>query len=260
MTPMIFWAISPAILIVVYFFFRDRFPEPPRIVFYTFALGVLSIIPISILNIFLDFYGDSLNTSYFAKDFYFNFLRAAFHEELYKFLILIYFCSRHTEFNEPMDAIIYGIAVSLGYAAFENVGYVVGHANFNYTWKELAFIRVLPTLMHGVNGSIMGLLLSKILFDKRSDHTKLILALVIPVFFHGIYNQLIQYVTLVSILMLLIASIYVFILIRRMRASQEAKIIEAETKFLINHSIIFQSIFLTLILVIISVAFVVGMS
>ena len=118
MTPMIFWATSPAILIVVYFFFRDRFPEPPRIVFYTFALGVLSIIPISILNIFLDFYGDSLNTSYFAKDFYFNFLRAAFHEELYKFLILIYFCSRLTEFNEPMDAIIYGIAVSLGYAAF----------------------------------------------------------------------------------------------------------------------------------------------
>ena len=259
MTPMIFWAVSPAILIVVYFFLRDRFKEPPRIVIYTFVLGVLSCIPIAIGNIYLDSYGDSLYTSQFAYDFYTHMLRAAFHEELYKFLILFYFCSRHTEFNEPMDAVVYGIAVSLGYAVLENIGYVTAYENYGMTWQYMAQIRVLPTIMHGTNGVIMGLLLSKVLFVHR-DHTKLILALLIPVLFHGFYNLSITYIPGLSILLLIIFVIYIFILVRRIRNLQASKIMEGEIKETISHSIVLQSIVFSLIAIIISVAIVVGMN
>ena len=256
---MIFWATSPTILILVFFYFRDRFKEPPRIVFYTFILGVLSLIPIGIGNIFLDLYGDGLDASYFAKDFYTYVLRAAFHEELYKYLILVYFCSRRTEFNEPMDAIVYGVAVSLGYAAFENVEYVLGHADFDSTWQSMAAIRVLPTIMHGVNGVIMGFLLSNVLFLPW-DRGKLILALLIPVFFHGAYNMLLTYAPLASLLLLLIMIIYSFVSNRRIRKLQQSKIIETEIKETLSHSIVFQSIFFSLIVVIISVAIVIGMN
>ena len=258
MIPMIFWATSPAILILVFFYFRDRFKEPPRIVFYTFVLGILSVIPIVIGNIFLDSYGDGLDASYFAQYFYTYVLRAAFHEELYKYLILVYFCSRRTEFNEPMDAIIYGVAVSLGYAAFENVEYVLGHADFDSTWQSIAAIRVLPTIMHGVNGVIMGFLLSNVLFLPW-DRGKLILALLIPVFFHGAYNMLLTYAPLASLLLLLIMIIYSFVSNRRIRKLQQSKIIETEIKETLSHSIVFQSIFLSLIVVITSVAIVIGM-
>ena len=259
MIPMIFWATSPAILILVFFYFRDRFKEPPRIVFYTFVLGILSVIPIAIGNIFLDSYGDGLDASYFAKDFYTYVLRAAFHEELYKYLILVYFCSRRTEFNEPMDAIVYGVAVSLGYAAFENVEYVLGHADFDSTWQSMAAIRVLPTIMHGVNGVIMGFLLSNVLFLPW-DRGKLFLALLIPVFFHGAYNVLLTYAPLASLLLLLIMIIYSFVSNRRIRKLQQSKIIETEIKETLSHSIVFQSIFLSLIVVITSVAIVIGMN
>ena len=259
MTPMIFWAMSPAILIVVYFFLRDRFKEPPRIVIYTFILGVLSCIPIGFVNFYLDSYGYSLYTSQFAHDFYTHMLRAAFHEELYKFLILFYFCSRHTEFNEPMDAVVYGIAVSLGYAAYENIGYVMAHEHFGYTWQYMAKIRVLPTIMHGTNGVIMGLLLSKVLFIHR-NHTKLILALLIPVLFHGFYNLSITYLPGISILLLIFFVVYMFTLVRRIRNLQASKIMETEIKEVISHSIVFQSIFLTLAVVAIFVAIVVGMN
>ena len=259
MIPMIFWATSPAILILVFFYFRDRFKEPPRIVFYTFILGILSLIPIAIGNIFLDSYGDGLDASYFAKDFYTYVLRAAFHEELYKYLILVYFCSRRREFNEPMDAIVYGVAVSLGYAAFENVEYVLGHADYDSTWQSMAAIRVLPTIMHGVNGVIMGFLLSNVLFLPW-DRGKLILALLIPVFFHGAYNMLLTYAPLASLLLLLIMIIYSFVSNRRIRKLQQSKIIETEIKETLSHSIVFQSIFLSLIVVITSVAIVIGMN
>ena len=256
---MIFWATSPTILILVFFYFRDRFKEPPRIVFYTFVLGILSLIPIAIGNIFLDSYGDGLDASYFAKDFYNYVLRAAFHEELYKYLILVYFCSRHTEFNEPMDAVVYGVAVSLGFSAFENVEYVLGHADYDSTWQSMAAIRVLPTIMHGVNGVIMGFLLSNVLFLPW-DRSKLILALLIPVFFHGAYNMSLTYAPLASLLLLLIMIIYGFVLSRRIRKFQKSKIIEIEIKETLSHSTVFQSIFFSLIVVIISVAIVIGMN
>ena len=256
MTQMIFWAVSPAILIVIYFFLRDRFREPPRIVLYTFALGVLSCIPILIVNIPLDIYGYSLNTSNFGRDFYKNILRAAFHEEFYKFIILYYFCARHTEFNEPMDAIVYGVAASLGFSALENVNYVLSHESYYTTWQEMAYIRVFPTIMHGTNGVIMGLLLSKVLFVHR-NHTKLILALLIPVLIHGSYNLIITYLPGLGILLLIILVIYIFILMRRIRKLQASKIIEAEIKETINHSIVFQSIFISFVAVVILVAIVV---
>ena len=158
MIPMIFWATSPAILILVFFYFRDRFKEPPRIVFYTFVLGILSLIPISIGNIFLDSYGDGLDASYFAKDFYTYVLRAAFHEELYKYLILVYFCSRHTEFNEPMDGLVYRPCASLGFATWENMEYIYFpfiEAPFGPYF--LVFLRMFTTIpMHAVCGIIMG--------------------------------------------------------------------------------------------------------
>ncbi len=259
MTEMVFWAISPAILIVVYFFLRDRFREPPRVVMYTFALGVLSCIPIVIVNIPIDIYGYGLNTSNFGKDFYTHMLRAGFHEEFYKFLILYYFCSRHTEFNEPMDAIVYGVAASLGFSALENVTYVLNHESYYATWQEMAYIRIFPTIMHGTNGIIMGLLLSKVLFIHR-NHTKLILALLIPVLFHGSYNLIITYLPSLGVILLFVFVIYIFILVRRIRKLQANKIMEPEIKETISHTTVFQSIFICLVLIVILVAIVVGMN
>ena len=121
----------------------------------------------------------------------------------------------------------------------------------------MAQIRVLPTIMHGTNGIIMGLLLSKVLFVHR-DHTRLILALLIPVLFHGFYNLSITYLPGLSILLLIFFVIYIFTLVRRIRNWQASKIIEGEIKETISHSIVFQSIFLSLIAIIISVAIVGG--
>ena len=80
-------AIVPAVLILLFFFFRDRFREPPRVVFTTFVLGFLFVIPLGLFNIILDDIYYNLQVSELAKTIYMNLLRAAFHEEIYKFLI-----------------------------------------------------------------------------------------------------------------------------------------------------------------------------
>ena len=53
-----------------------------------------------------------------------SFFRAAFLEEGIKICLLLFFCVRLSALNEPMDAIVYGAAIGLGYAAMENIAYL----------------------------------------------------------------------------------------------------------------------------------------
>jgi RsiW-degrading membrane proteinase PrsW (M82 family) len=51
-------------------------------------------------------------------------LFVGFNEEFWKAALTVVLIRRLREFDEPLDAIIYGMAVALGFAAFENIGYV----------------------------------------------------------------------------------------------------------------------------------------
>lgn len=45
-------------------------------------------------------------------------------EEWWKMIATVWLVSKLHEFNEPVDGVIYGMAVSLGFAAVENIGYI----------------------------------------------------------------------------------------------------------------------------------------
>ena len=102
-----FITIFPPILIVTYFYLNDKFREPTQLLTYTFFLGILITIPAGILNSFIPY----------------TFL-AGFTEEPLKFLVLYFFIRKRKSFNEPMDAIVYGVTISLGFATLENLQYV----------------------------------------------------------------------------------------------------------------------------------------
>ena len=59
-----------------------------------------------------------------SGDSFLHFFRAAYLEEGLKFAFLIFVCVRLDALNEPIDAIVYGAAIGLGYAAMENLSYL----------------------------------------------------------------------------------------------------------------------------------------
>ena len=122
-------AIIPAILILLYAYKQDTFPEPPRIVFKTFLFGCATVLGIDLLIPVLDNFSKE---NFTGQTFHFfnNFIRAAFVEEFFKLSVIIFYCTRKTAFDEPMDGLIYGVAASLGFAAYENIDYVL------YFYKE----------------------------------------------------------------------------------------------------------------------------
>merc|ERR1712127_626421 len=79
-----------------------------------------------------------------AERTFMSFFRAAFLEEGIKFALLLFFCVRLSDLNEPMDAIVYGAATGLGYAAIENLGYL-NSGDLETAWTfSIVKVRYIP--------------------------------------------------------------------------------------------------------------------
>jgi RsiW-degrading membrane proteinase PrsW (M82 family) len=75
-------------------------------------------------------------------------------EEAVKVLVITVVSAWRKPFTDPMDTVIYGAAAGLGFAAYENLFYLVQHADM---WQSLAALRsVLTVPFHGALGIIAG--------------------------------------------------------------------------------------------------------
>ncbi len=182
--------IVPSLVILLYFFTSDKFKEPKSTIAIVFALGILICLPAGILNEFMsDNFGDAKN----PNDLTHSFLGPAWTEEILKFLILYTIVLKRSEFNEPMDGIVYGVAASLGFATYENYTYVYILAE---TWdilpSQMAIWRSYSAVpMHGLNGCIMGFYFGMYAFTANKKY--LILSIIIPYLLHGLYNFLVMH-------------------------------------------------------------------
>jgi hypothetical protein len=81
-------------------------------------------------------------------------LGVALPEETVKILVIFAISARRRRFADPMDTVVYGAAAGLGFAAYENLAYLVQHAEM---WRALAALRsVLTVPFHGALGIIAG--------------------------------------------------------------------------------------------------------
>ena len=259
--------ILPPILLGFIIWKSDKFPEPGKFLVASFLLGVSIIFPLDLFirvaeDHIAPIFGIDLDTIITwnegawkednavypaAARTFMSFFRAAFLEEGIKFALLIFFCVRLSDLNEPMDAIVYGAAIGLGYAAIENVGYL-NYGDLETAWTlKIVKVRYIPLIMHLGFGVIMGWLLSLNLFEERSAFKRrvmLILALAVPVILHGSYNYLRAYeVFPILILILIIGIIYFY------RREQLKKITEGMDKSIIENIDVFYAYLVSIILV-----------
>jgi RsiW-degrading membrane proteinase PrsW (M82 family) len=110
-------ATAPAIFWLWFYYRSDRWdPEPKVLVFKLFLCGALVAAPAWFLQGILPGPDGAL---------YDNFVRVALLEEAFKVAPLLWFALRRREFDEPMDGIVYAVAVALGFATVENVIYAI---------------------------------------------------------------------------------------------------------------------------------------
>ena len=215
-------AVIPAAVLLIIIYKKDRLePEPPRLLLLLVLLGIaatfLAIGTETLGTFILDHILPEGSTLY---NFLMYFIVVALSEEGFKYLFLKKCTWKNKAFNCQFDAVVYAVFVSLGFALWENVGYVLAYG------LETAVIRALTAIPgHASFGVFMGAWYGMAkryqnygMPAKSSTCRKL--ALLLPVLAHGFYDfiassehELSVWIFVVFIIVMFIAA---FILVRKL--------------------------------------------
>ena len=111
-------------------------------------------------------------------------------EELGKYVVLRLITWKNKHFNYSYDAIVYAVFVSLGFAALENIGYVIGNG------VSAALLRMVTAVPgHACFAVFMGFFYSKAKYASLTNGKGVggfkALAIMVPIILHGIYDAII---------------------------------------------------------------------
>ena len=183
-------AVIPAVILMIRAYRSDRLErESPALLRRLVVAGILSSLLAlveeyvleAVLNLFVP--SDSILYSVLL---YFGVVALA--EESSKYILLKRRTWRSAEFNCQYDGIVYALFVSLGFALWENISYVMAYG------FDAAILRALTAIPgHACFGVFMGVFYS---LAKRADNrgdeaasgTYRFLSVLIPALLHGVYD------------------------------------------------------------------------
>ena len=181
-------ALLPAIILGIYIWRKDPHPEPFIWALRAFLLGVLICMPVAFLENWVNglIFGGGEPHTLFGSTVK-AFFVAAIPEEGAKLLALWLLLRNNKQFDEHFDGIVYAVFISLGFAAIENVGYVLmaGEA-----WMSTAIVRALLAVPgHYAFAILMGYYYALYHFVDKSKRNAWFMFLM-PVLAHGVYDAL----------------------------------------------------------------------
>lgn len=190
---LIFISIIPVYLLGLYIYKKDTVKEPKSLLVGLFASGFFAAIIVTFINILMyfiipDFYISSVTNKYSSlKLFGLIFFEIALVEEFCKWLMIRLLGYNSKNFDQVYDIIVYSVFVSLGFAAVENILYVVPEN------LSLGIYRALFSVPGHVSfGVFMGYFLGLAKINEKSNKSLyriyMLSSVLIPTCFHAIYN------------------------------------------------------------------------
>ena len=183
-------ALLPAVVLLIYIYRKDKLDrEPMSLILKLLALGAVSCLPAAGLEYAVSW----VITQFGVRNSYFSafleaFAVAALCEELLKFIFLRVMTWNNPDFDYQFDAIVYAVTVSLGFAALENVLYVL---QSGFATGVLRAVTSVPG--HAFFGVFMGYFYG---FAKLAEsqgrvteqREYLALSFLVPILLHGVYD------------------------------------------------------------------------
>lgn len=173
--------IAPSFALLSYFYLKDEYEtEPLKEVLRIFLLGMIMVFPIMFIQYVLKV------EQVINIDFIEAFFSVALLEEFFKWFVLYFTIYKSVEFDEHYDGIVYGVAISLGFATAENILYLLSNG------LEYAMGRAfLPVSSHALFGVIMGYYFGKAKFCNLKETPIFILySLTLPTLLHALYDYI----------------------------------------------------------------------
>lgn len=190
---LLFLAALPVILISRYVYKKDKNKEPAKLLIKLFFMGIASCFMVFLISDIMQeaipLFGAETESLSFFELLIYVFVGIALVEEFCKWFMLYTGAYKNKEYEEVYDGLVYAVFVSLGFAFFENILYVLG----NDSIATGIFRGVLAVPGHACDAVFMGHFLSmakmaSIRNDKANEKKYLWYSVLVPTALHGIYD------------------------------------------------------------------------
>ena len=184
-------ALAPALILLWWIYHKDTQPEPTRQVVKGFFYGGLATFVSTLIS------GPLMGLGLFSQDpaswqeaVRLSFLGAALPEESAKLLMLWLLLRNNPEFDERFDGIVYAASVGLGFAAFENLLYVLAAGADWFTVSLSRAFFAVPG--HFAFAVVMGYYYSlQHFYGSYAPKGTKVKILLYPILLHGCYDSLV---------------------------------------------------------------------
>ncbi len=214
----LFLGLIPSFVWLSFFLQEDLHPEPRKMIFAVFLVGILAALGAYAVQFWLS--GYLITVGFGAKSLHYTTAFAAI-EELVKFLAA-YVVIRHSKyFDEPIDAMIYLLTAAMGLAAVENVAVAFQNGLAAVTIGSLLFRFLGATLLHALSSATMGYYWARGIIQKHV-FVYLVWGFLMATLLHTVFNYFIVVFDgglLYSIGILIMAAFFVFYDFEQLRKS-----------------------------------------
>ena len=211
----LFAAVLPAVFLLTYIYREDTIEkEPAPLLWGLLLMGVLAALVSIVIEELIDGYLVTiLDNKSAAYSIVSAFLGVAAVEEGTKFLFLKLRTWKDTNFNYRFDGVVYAVFVSLGFAAFENIGYVYGYGLSVSVPR--AFLAVPGHMAFAVfMGAFYGRAkLCRDFGDRAGCFWNLLCAYLTAVFLYGFYDSCAMIGNVLSTLLFVIFVIVMYVVV-----------------------------------------------
>jgi len=217
--------ILPSTIWLLFFLREDAHPESNRTILKVFFFGVIAALYAIIFE--LDF-GLTLDVFFPSVSLLLLevFIGVSLIEEFLKYLIVRKIAIKDSAFDEPVDAMLYMVIAGLGFAAIENVLYLLPAGeifDLHFTVNLTIFRFLGATFLHAICSGVLGFFMALSFYRKKNRISLVILGIFLATLLHGLYNLSIMkietniYYAYIPVIILAGTGIFVLLGFRKLR-------------------------------------------
>lgn len=187
--------VLPSLVWLFFYLREDVNPEPNEMIIKVFLAGMI----FGPLAIALEYSAAKFSQVYFhfdsARVFLLNILLfAPLFEEYLKYRAVKWQVLKNPAFDEPLDAMLYLVISALGFAAIENIIYIIPAPAEAFSMANVCyhtFTRFLTAVfLHTLSSGILGFFIAKSFLDFKHRKRIFITGFFLAFLFHSFYNYL----------------------------------------------------------------------
>lgn len=181
--------IAPALVWIIYFYYKDRFqPEPWRNLGLTYLFGLVTAFVCVNFFKLLPYLGIPEDPSVLTEAHGWPFLIYSIGitglvEEFFKLLPFLIVVLQLKDFDEKIDGIVYASVIALGFASYENARYLAYMEGFELFGRAIA-----SPLTHTIFSSIWGYTVGVAHIRHKSVTAASLKGLALAAIVHGLFN------------------------------------------------------------------------